>query len=120
MKFEMQSLLLIAAGLVGASGVAAAAAASHMTESRNLAAIAAICLSHGPTLLALGLYGRARSLLIAGGLLALGTVVFAVDLALREWLGHGFLPRAAPLAGAAMVLGWLGICLAGFLLLRKS
>lgn len=119
MKFETPRLLLIAAGLVGACGVAAAAAASHMADTRNLAAIAAICLSHGPALLALGLYGRSRFLLVAGYLLAAGTIVFAGDLALREWLGHGLFPGAAPLGGAAMMLGWLSLCMAGFFVKRK-
>lgn len=119
MKLEMPRLLLVAAGLVGACGVAAAAASSHMTGSRNLASIAAICLSHGPALLALGLHGRSASLLAAGCLLATGTVVFAADLALREWLGHGLFPGAAPLGGAAMIMGWLALSVAA-LVRRKQ
>lgn len=119
MKFETRRLLLIAAGLVGACGVTAAAVSSHMAGSPNLAAIAAICLSHGPALLALGLHGRSRSLLVAGYLLAAGTIVFAADLALREWLGHGLFSGAAPLGGVAMLLGWLSLCLAGFFVKRK-
>lgn len=113
--FPKQRLLLIVAGLVGGSGVAAAAAASHMAESRNLAAIAAICLSHGPALLALGLYGRSGFLTLAGWVLAAGTMVFAGDLGLREWAGHGLFPGAAPLGGAGMLLGWAGVAAAGFI-----
>src|SRR5215217_2072909 len=85
-------LVLAAAGMVGAIGVMAAAAASHGGESRNLGAIAAIGLAHGPALLALGLAGRGRVLAIAAGLLALGTMVFAGDLGMREWPGHGLFP----------------------------
>ncbi|WIY51703.1 DUF423 domain-containing protein [Devosia sp. YIM 151766] len=109
----MQRVLLIVAGLAGAVGVAAAAAASHMAESRNLAAIAAICLSHGPALLALGLHGRTRPLLVAGCVLAVGTLLFAGDLAMREWAGRGLFTGAAPLGGAVMMLGWLGLAIAG-------
>lgn len=109
----MQRILLIAAGLVGAAGVVSASAASHGAESRNLVAIAAICLSHGPALLALGLYGRSRALLVAGGALALGTLVFAADLAMREFTGGGVFPGAAPLGGGVMLLGWFGVALAG-------
>lgn len=105
--------LLFAAGLAGATGVMSAAAASHAGESRNLAAIAAICLAHGPALLALGLLGSRGLLRIAGLVLAAGTLVFAADLGVREWLGQGMFPGAAPLGGGAMILGWLGIAVAG-------
>jgi uncharacterized membrane protein YgdD (TMEM256/DUF423 family) len=107
-------IILIAAGLIGAVGVMAAAAASH-GQSRNLAAIAAICLAHGPALLALGLMGRGRVLMTAGLVLVLGTAFFAGDLIVREWLGHGLFVGAAPIGGGAMILGWLGIALGGAL-----
>ena len=106
-------VLVAAAGLAGATGVMAAAAASHGGESRNLAAIAAICLAHGPALLALGLLGGRKILQLAGMVLAGGTLVFVVDLGAREWLGHGLFPGAAPLGGAGMILGWIAIALAG-------
>jgi uncharacterized membrane protein YgdD (TMEM256/DUF423 family) len=107
-------IILIAAGLIGAVGVMAAAAASH-GESRNLAAIAAICLAHGPALLALGLMGRGRILMTAGLILVLGTAIFAGDLGMREWFGNGLFVGAAPIGGGAMILGWLGIALGGAL-----
>jgi len=111
-------ILLFAAGLAGMSGVMAAAAASHGGESRNLAAIAAICLSHGPALLALGLSGHSRVLRIAGFLLGAGTLVFAADLGVREWTGQGLFPGAAPLGGGVMILGWVGIAVAGAMAVR--
>lgn len=107
-------LLLFCAGLVGATGVAAAAAASH-GESRNLTAIATVFLAHAPTLLALALLGRGRLLLGAGGVLAVGTAIFGADLALREWVGHALFAGAAPLGGGAMILGWLGLVLGGII-----
>ncbi|MDP3401654.1 MAG: hypothetical protein Q8R97_11075, partial [Brevundimonas sp.] len=58
----VMGMVLAAAGLIGAVGVASAAASSHGGESRNLAAIAMICLAHGPALLALALAGRGRVL----------------------------------------------------------
>lgn len=109
-----QRLILAAAGLIGAGGVMAAAAASHGGESRNLAAIAAIALAHGPALLALALAGRGRVLGLAGMLLAAGTMIFAGDLGMREWQGHGLFTGAAPLGGAGMIGGWLAITVAAF------
>ena len=104
----MRRLILALAGLIGAMGVAAAAASSH-GDSRNLGAIAAIGLAHGPALLALGLAGRGRVAAIAAGLLAAGTIIFAGDLGMREWLGHSLFPGAAPLGGLGMIGGWLAI-----------
>ena len=106
-------LVLLAAGLAGMAGIMAAAAASHAGESRNLSAIAAICLAHAPALLALGLAGQGRLLRGAGLVLAAGTLVFAGDLGVREWLGHGLFIGAAPLGGGAMILGWAAIAVAG-------
>lgn len=111
----MRRVVLAAAGLIGAGGVAAAAAASHAGESRNLVAIAAICLSHGPALLAIGLAGRSRVFQLAGCILALGTVLFAGDLAAREWAEHGLFGGAAPLGGGLMMLAWLGLAIIGSL-----
>lgn len=105
-------VILAGAGVIGALGVISAAAASHGGGSRNLAAIAAICLAHGPTLLALGLAERKGLFSIAALLLGLGTVIFAGDLGLREWLGHGAFPGAAPLGGVGMIGGWLVVVVA--------
>lgn len=113
-------LLLGVAGLVGAIGVMAAATASHGEGSRNLAAIAAIGLAHGPALLALGLAGRGRLLGGAGALLAGGTMVFMTDLGVREWLGHGMFPGAAPLGGMVMIAGWLAVALTGLIGRREQ
>lgn len=109
----LSRLLLGAAGLIGAIGVMAAATASHSEPSRNLAAIAAIGLTHGPALVALGLAGRGRMAGAAGMLLAAGTALFMVDLGVREWLGQGLFPGAAPLGGMVMIAGWLAVALAG-------
>ncbi|MBJ6986587.1 DUF423 domain-containing protein [Devosia sp. MC521] len=105
--------LLVVAGLLGASGVAAAAASSHMVDSRNLSAIAAVFLSHGPALLAVGLFGRSRSFAFSGAILALGTLIFGADLALREFLSAPLFAGAAPIGGGLMILGWLGFALSG-------
>ncbi len=105
--------VIVAAGLAGAVGVMAAAGASHAGGSHNLSAIAMICLAHGPALLALGLLGRGWVLGLASALLAFGTILFAADLAVREWLGHGVFVGAAPLGGAGMICGWFMVIAAG-------
>lgn len=111
MTTRMQRVLIGCGGVVGACGVAAAAASSHAESVRNLGALSTIFLAHGPALLALGLAGRGRVMLGAALVLALGTLVFGADLFLREWLGHSLFPGAAPLGGGLMILAWLGLAL---------
>jgi uncharacterized membrane protein YgdD (TMEM256/DUF423 family) len=98
--------LLGAAGLVGALGVATAAAASHLgkpelTIARNFA------LFHAPALLALSLIGRSRLALVAGWVLTAGLLMFAGDLAARGLGGTALFPMAAPLGGIGLIAGWL-------------
>jgi len=106
--------LLSLAGVLGALGVAAAAAASH-GESRNLSALSTMFLAHAPVLLIVGLAGRGRLIAGAGLILGAGTVTFGADLAMREFMGQGLFSGAAPLGGGLMLLGWLGIAAAGLI-----
>lgn len=97
-------------GLTGAIGVMAAAAAAHGAETRNFSAISAICLSHGPVLVALGLYGvRGRAFGVAAGLLVAGTAIFVLDLLARQQWGQGLFAMAPPLGGMLMIAGWLAL-----------
>jgi uncharacterized membrane protein YgdD (TMEM256/DUF423 family) len=109
---------LAMAGLFGAIGVMAAAAASHGGGERNLGPMAAIGLAHGPALLALALAGRGRMFGVAMALLAAGTALFIGDLSVREWLGRGLFPGAAPLGGFGMIGGWLAIVVAALIFRR--
>lgn len=112
----MRRILVGLAGVLGALGVATAAMASHGEDVRNIAAISAMALAHAPVLLILGLIGRGRALSIAGLILAAGCLIFVADLAMRHWAGTPLFPGAAPLGGGGMILGWLGIAVAGALL----
>lgn len=117
-------LLLVIAGLIGASGVALAAAASHAASDpaalRLLAGAAAISLSHAPALLGLvALHeNRGRLVLWPAIVLATGTMLFVGDLIMRVWLGRGLFPMAAPAGGLAMVAGWLLVA-AGAIVSRR-
>jgi len=107
----MRRFLVVSAGLLGALGVATAAMASHGEDVRNLAAISAMALAHAPVLLLLGLVGRGRVLSISGLILAAGCIIFVADLAMRHWMATPLFQGAAPIGGAGMILGWLGIAL---------
>ncbi len=103
-------LILACAGLIGAMGVAAAAAAAQGPDGNNRSAIATHHQAPAPALRALGLAARHKSHLVAGSALAAGSLIFGADLMLRDWLGQGLFPGAAPVAGMLMVLAWVGLC----------
>src|SRR5438445_5614878 len=100
--------MLAVAGVLGATGIAAAAGASHGGDAPILGALALIALSQAPAILALALVGNHTRLGKASTtLIAFGAVVFAADLASRHFLGNRLFPLSAPLGGLAMIAGWL-------------
>ena len=107
----MDRILLLAAGLAGAAGVALAAAGAHIVGAERLATAGQIAMAQAPALLALGLYGRAasRTMLIAGLVIAAGLLVFAGALAFHDLSGSAALAFAAPWGGTTMILGWLAL-----------
>jgi uncharacterized membrane protein YgdD (TMEM256/DUF423 family) len=105
-------LLLVAAGLCGALGVAAAARASHAGDD-NLGIAANFLLLHAPVLIGLSLMTASRVAVAAGIVLLLGLVLFAGDLAARSLLGGALFPLAAPLGGGGLIVGWLLVALTG-------
>ncbi|MBW7961711.1 DUF423 domain-containing protein [Bradyrhizobium sp. BR 10261] len=113
----MLRLLLALAGLMGAAGVALAAAAAHGTDASRLASASAMLLFHATAILAVVAL-LARDLLHGGiGLIAafgfgIGAMLFAGDLTLRQYAGHSLFPMAAPSGGTLMILSWLVVTLA--------
>ncbi|OHV81321.1 DUF423 domain-containing protein [Ensifer sp. LCM 4579] len=112
----LRSTMLFVAGLMGLFGVAAAAAASHGADPRLLGGASAMCLAHAPALVALHAgWAHFRTAAIAALLLAAGTALFAGDLTLRHFAGHGLFPMSAPLGGLTMMAGWLAVAFGAFL-----
>lgn len=110
--FDWRRLWLALAGLIGASGVALAAASAHLARGAepDLDLAAHFMLFHAPALLAIAALTRwgARWMNVAAGLLAFGTICFAGGLALIVWVGRGFAPLV-PIGGTALILGWLAL-----------
>ncbi|MDE5464760.1 DUF423 domain-containing protein [Bradyrhizobium sp. CSS354] len=110
-------LLIALAGLMGAAGVALAAASAHGDDASRLAAASAMLLFHATAILAaVALLGRG---LLHGGIgiiaasgFAAGAALFAGDLTLRQYAGHSLFPYAAPTGGSVMILSWLAVTLA--------
>lgn len=110
-------LLIGLAGLMGASGVALAAASAHGADASRLASASAMLLFHATAILA-AIALLARGLLHGGiGLTAVfgfasGAALFAGDLTMRQYVGHALFPMAAPTGGTVMILSWLAVTLA--------
>lgn len=105
------------AGLMGATGVALAAASAHQPDASRFASASSMLLFHasaviGATLLtAHNLVQRRFGLTAAWGFIA-GSSLFAADLVLRQYAGHSLFPMAAPTGGTVLILSWLALALA--------
>ncbi|WP_159950619.1 DUF423 domain-containing protein [Rhizobium sp. 18065] len=113
-------LLPVAAGLIGAAGVALAAAASHAGGEALLRPASTICLAHAPALLALAVAGRSVRLgSLSGAMMTVGTLLFAGDLVSRQFAGSGLFPMAAPTGGLTLISAWLLLAV-GAMLPRRA
>ena len=106
-------LILFLAGLLGAAGVGAAAAATHGGDQALMGPLSLVALSHAPVLVALALFAGTRLLSLAALLLAAGAILFSADLAMRHFTGNAIVAMAAPAGGVIMILGWLTLAVAG-------
>jgi len=114
-------LILFVSGLLGLSGVALAAAASHAGDTHLLGSASSMCLAHAPALLALYIGQRTfGTATLAGLILGLGTIIFAGDLVSRHFLGDRLFPFAAPSGGMLMMLGWICAAAGAFVRVRTN
>lgn len=117
-------LLIVLAGLFGAAGVALAAAAAHVPDATRLGPASSMLLFHASAVLAAtllaerGLVHRIPGLAAIFGLVV-GTALFAGDLTLRQFAGHGLFPMAAPTGGTLLIGSWLLLGIAGALAPRR-
>jgi uncharacterized membrane protein YgdD (TMEM256/DUF423 family) len=109
--------LVALAGLMGAMGVALAAAASHLPDAARLGSASTILLFHATAVLATVLLTERRIVHPVPGLVAafgfiVATALFAGDLTLRQFFGHGLFPMAAPTGGSLLIVNWLMLAVA--------
>ncbi|WP_439652194.1 DUF423 domain-containing protein [Neorhizobium galegae] len=117
---NFRPLILFVSGLMGAAGVALAAAASHGGDTVFLGSASTMCLAHAPVLLGLYLgYRYFRTATLAALVLGLGSIIFAGDLVSRHYLGDRLFPLAAPVGGTGMMLGWLIVAAGAFFRVRE-
>ena len=114
---RLPRVLIVLAGIMGADGVILAAASAHQAEAARLAAASSMLLFHACAVLAaVALAERAlvhtRIGLAAAGGFVVAAVLFAGDLTLRQYAGHGLFPLAAPTGGTLLIASWLAMAVA--------
>ena len=110
-------IILLLAGLMGAGGVALAAADAHAAPGAGLAGAAYMLLFHAAALLggaALhreGVLSRPLLLIVLVAWIV-GAALFSGDVALRAFAGHRLFPMAAPTGGVILIAAWLALAAA--------
>ena len=104
-------LLIGLAAIMGACGVMLAAAAAHLPDATRLASASSMLLFHAIATIAVA--DRAIIHVKLGVVASAGFVIaaslFAGDLTLRQYGGHGLFPMAAPTGGTLLILSWLAL-----------
>lgn len=114
---RLPRVLIVLAGIMGADGVILAAASAHQAEAARLGAASSMLLFHACAILAtVALAERALVHARIGLAAAIGFVIaaslFAGDLTLRQYAGHGLFPLAAPTGGTLLIASWLALAVA--------
>lgn len=109
--------MIALAGLMGAAGVALAAAAAHLGDTARLGPASSMLLFHAPAVMAALVLLERRMIHPGIGLaatlgIALGAALFSGDLAFRHYVGQALFPMAAPIGGTLLILSWLVLSVA--------
>jgi uncharacterized membrane protein YgdD (TMEM256/DUF423 family) len=110
-------ILVGLAGVMGAAGVALAAASAHQPDATRLASASSMLLFHASAVLAAVLLAERGVIHPRLGLAAafgfvVAAALFAGDLTLRQYAGHSLFPTAAPTGGTLLILNWLMLAVA--------
>jgi uncharacterized membrane protein YgdD (TMEM256/DUF423 family) len=110
-------ILGVLSGILGADGVILAAASAHQADASRLAAASSMLLFHATAVIATVAVAErgivhARIGLTAAFGFAIAASLFAGDLTLRQYAGHGLFPMAAPTGGTLLIASWLALAVA--------
>ena len=117
MQSRLFRILVILAGIMGADGVVLAAASAHQPDAARLASASSMLLFHATAVLAVVALAErdvihARIGIAAAFGFVIATGLFAGDLTLRQYAGHGLFPLAAPSGGTLLIISWLVLAVA--------
>ena len=104
------------AALMGAAGVALAAASVHENGGELAERGALFLLLHAAAALAIAAHARiatalAGALLIVGFVMEAGATLFSAELAMHVFTGERIFPFAAPIGGTTMLLSWIALAI---------
>ena len=110
-------ILVILAAIMGADGVILAAAAAHQGDASRLMPASSMLLFHASAVLAVTALTERGIVSVRGGLAAafgfvVASALFAGDLCLRHFAGHGLFPFAAPIGGTLLIVDWAVLAIA--------
>jgi uncharacterized membrane protein YgdD (TMEM256/DUF423 family) len=110
-------ILIVLAAVLGADGVVLAAASAHQPDATRLASASSMLLFHAlATLTAVALAERGvihvRIGLAAAWGFVIASALFAGDLTMRQYAGHGLFPMAAPTGGTLLIVSWIALAVA--------
>jgi uncharacterized membrane protein YgdD (TMEM256/DUF423 family) len=107
-------VLACVAALMGAAGVALAAAAVHANGGELAERGAIFLLLHAAAALGIAAHARvatapARALVIVGFVMEAGAILFSGELAMHIFTGVRIFAFAAPIGGTTMMLSWVAL-----------
>jgi len=108
------TIFIALAGLMGAAGIALAAASAHAAPGAGLDSAAYMLLFHaaalvgGAALIQQGVLWRPLALVVLAAWIV-GAGLFSGDIAMRAFAGHRLFPFAAPSGGMIMIAAWLAL-----------
>ncbi|HTR13664.1 MAG TPA: DUF423 domain-containing protein [Roseiarcus sp.] len=109
-------LLATLAAILGAAGVALAAAAAHENGGDLGRTASLFLIMHAAAALAVAAHAGHRSangaFLVCGFLMEFGAALFAADLAARAFAGARLFPFAAPIGGSTTIVSWIALAVA--------
>ena len=102
------------AALMGAAGVALAAAGVHENGGELAERAALLLLLHACGALAIAAHARiggasARALVIVGFIMEAGAILFSGEIAIYVFAGVGVFAFAAPIGGTTMIVAWIAL-----------
>jgi uncharacterized membrane protein YgdD (TMEM256/DUF423 family) len=117
MERRLFRVLIVLAAVMGADGVMLAAASAHQPDATRLASASSMLLFHAlAVLVAVALAERGVIHVRIGIAAAWGFVIasalFAGDLTMRQYAGHGLFPMAAPTGGTLLIVSWIALAVA--------
>ena len=117
MPLRLFRILIVLAGVMGADGVMLAAASAHLPDASRLASASSMLLFHALAVLGAVALAERGVIHVRIGLAAawgfvIAAALFAGDLSLRQFSGHGLFPLAAPTGGTLLIGSWLALAVA--------